>query len=139
MTHCVVWNSRKSQFNYLELAAHGIPADACVSHDFVPVMAAPYGEYLALIDVEFSSACLVMTHKNQLVISDKSTGHCVSYDGFSPLSQQEFSAYQALMSSPSGNQSLVINSDLYVLVSGYILLSFFSGHVLGKILKRLGK
>ncbi|MCG7500062.1 hypothetical protein MHO82_24670 [Vibrio sp. Of7-15] len=139
MTQCVVWNSRKNQFNYLDLAEYGIPADACVSHDFVPVTTTQFGEYLALIDAEFSSACLVMTRNDQLVISDKAAGNCVSYDGFSPLSQQEFSAYQALMSSPSGNQSIVINSDLYVLVSGYILLSFFSGHVLGKILKRLGK
>ncbi|WP_084720258.1 hypothetical protein [Vibrio neptunius] len=35
--------------------------------------------------------------------------------------------------------SLTIDSDLYQLVSGYLLLSFVSGHVLGRIVKTLGR
>ncbi|CAK2065578.1 conserved hypothetical protein [Vibrio crassostreae] len=39
----------------------------------------------------------------------------------------------------SASQSLSIDSELYTAVSGWILLSFVSGHVLGRILKTLGK
>ncbi|MFS1981084.1 hypothetical protein BCU36_018745 [Vibrio lentus] len=39
----------------------------------------------------------------------------------------------------SGSQSLNIDQELYTTVSGWILLSFVSGHVLGRILKTLGK
>ncbi|CAH6810178.1 conserved hypothetical protein [Vibrio chagasii] len=39
----------------------------------------------------------------------------------------------------SGAQSLTIDSELYTTVSGWVLLSFVSGHVLGRILKTLGK
>jgi len=39
----------------------------------------------------------------------------------------------------SASQSLNIDSELYTAVSGWILLSFVSGHVLGRILKTLGK
>ncbi|MDA0153788.1 hypothetical protein V5098_21345 [Vibrio coralliirubri] len=39
----------------------------------------------------------------------------------------------------SASQSLTIDSELYTTVSGWILLSFVSGHVLGRILKTLGK
>ncbi|SON48617.1 conserved protein of unknown function [Vibrio tapetis subsp. tapetis] len=34
---------------------------------------------------------------------------------------------------------LTIDPEIYTLVSGYMLLSFLSGHVLGRILKGLGK
>ncbi|MEZ9824917.1 hypothetical protein AB4296_07960 [Vibrio cyclitrophicus] len=37
------------------------------------------------------------------------------------------------------SQSLSIDGELYTTVSGWILLSFVSGHVLGRILKTLGK
>ncbi len=39
----------------------------------------------------------------------------------------------------SASQSLTIDPELYTTVSGWILLSFVSGHVLGRILKTLGK
>ena len=39
----------------------------------------------------------------------------------------------------TASQSLNIDSELYTAVSGWILLSFVSGHVLGRILKTLGK
>ncbi|CAH7383079.1 conserved hypothetical protein [Vibrio chagasii] len=39
----------------------------------------------------------------------------------------------------TASQSLNIDSELYNAVSGWILLSFVSGHVLGRILKTLGK
>ncbi|MBN3572085.1 hypothetical protein [Vibrio neptunius] len=35
--------------------------------------------------------------------------------------------------------SLTIDSDLYQLVSGYLLLSFVTGHVLGRIVKTMGR
>ncbi|MEZ8039633.1 MULTISPECIES: hypothetical protein [Vibrio] len=44
--------------------------------------------------------------------------------------------YNNLVSTP---QSLNIDTELYTTVSGWILLSFVSGHVLGRILKTLGK
>ncbi|MEZ9035370.1 hypothetical protein AB6E19_04440 [Vibrio cyclitrophicus] len=39
----------------------------------------------------------------------------------------------------TASQSLSIDGELYTTVSGWILLSFVSGHVLGRILKTLGK
>ncbi|PMH07818.1 hypothetical protein [Vibrio splendidus] len=39
----------------------------------------------------------------------------------------------------SASQSLTIEPELYTTVSGWILLSFVSGHVLGRILKTLGR
>jgi len=39
----------------------------------------------------------------------------------------------------SASQSLTIDPELYTTVSGWILLSFVSGHVLGRILKTLGR
>ncbi|MEZ8474942.1 hypothetical protein ITG08_20490 [Vibrio cyclitrophicus] len=39
----------------------------------------------------------------------------------------------------TASQSLSIDAELYTTVSGWILLSFVSGHVLGRILKTLGK
>lgn len=41
--------------------------------------------------------------------------------------------------SPSTVSGLTINQELYTTVSGWLLLSFVSGHVLGRILKTLGK
>ncbi|ASW82388.1 hypothetical protein EAY03_16670 [Vibrio anguillarum] len=35
--------------------------------------------------------------------------------------------------------SLTIDSQLYTDVTGYLLLSFVSGHILGRILKGLGR
>jgi hypothetical protein len=40
---------------------------------------------------------------------------------------------------PALNGELTINPELYSTVSGWLLLSFISGHVLGRILKTLGK
>lgn len=37
------------------------------------------------------------------------------------------------------SQPLEINPEIYTTVSGWILFSFVSGHVLGRILKALGK
>ncbi len=39
----------------------------------------------------------------------------------------------------SSVSELTINQELYTTVSGWLLLSFVSGHVLGRILKTLGK
>ncbi|TKF05626.1 hypothetical protein [Vibrio kanaloae] len=39
----------------------------------------------------------------------------------------------------SASQSLTIEPELYTTVSGWILFSFVSGHVLGRILKALGR
>lgn len=39
----------------------------------------------------------------------------------------------------TASQSLTIEPELYATVSGWILLSFVSGHVLGRILKTLGR
>lgn len=39
----------------------------------------------------------------------------------------------------NSNTHLTVNSEVYGLVSGYMLLSFLSGHILGRILKGLGK
>ena len=39
----------------------------------------------------------------------------------------------------SASSSLTLDADLYTTVSGWILFSFVSGHVLGRILKTLGK
>ena len=44
--------------------------------------------------------------------------------------------YRSLVTS---SQSLTVYPELYALVSGWILFSFVSGHVLGRILKTLGK
>ncbi|MCG9544804.1 hypothetical protein L1D37_13615 [Vibrio sp. Isolate33] len=52
---------------------------------------------------------------------------------FVMLSKDEYAAYI------SSTQSLDINAQLYSTVSGWILFSFVSGHVLGRILKSLGK
>ncbi|EGS66788.1 hypothetical protein VCBJG01_3702 [Vibrio cholerae BJG-01] len=35
--------------------------------------------------------------------------------------------------------SVTIDPDIYYHVSGYLLLSFLSGHVLGRILKTMGR
>lgn len=36
-------------------------------------------------------------------------------------------------------EGVTVDADLYTTVSGWILVSFVSGHVLGRILKGLGK
>ncbi|AYV19849.1 hypothetical protein AAFX24_00040 [Vibrio mediterranei] len=52
----------------------------------------------------------------------------------------EYQDYQLLNSlSSSVGSDITIDSDVYVTVTGYLLLSFVSGHVLGRILKTFGK
>lgn len=50
------------------------------------------------------------------------------------LTQEEV---QQLTTSPVG--SLTIDSEVYTTVTGFLLLSFLSGHILGRIVKALGR
>lgn len=40
---------------------------------------------------------------------------------------------------PDSDFSLDIDSSLYTTVSGYMLLAFVSGHILGRIIKTMGR
>ncbi|WP_159656615.1 hypothetical protein [Vibrio atypicus] len=53
------------------------------------------------------------------------------------LSVNEFQSLTLSASNP--DYELTIDTELYSLVSGWLLFSFVSGHVLGRILKGLGK
>ncbi|AYV19811.1 hypothetical protein [Vibrio mediterranei] len=56
---------------------------------------------------------------------------------FVVMEYQDYQLVRNLSSSSSGD--ITIHSDVYVMVTGYLLLSFVSGHVLGRILKTFGK
>ncbi|MEZ8323180.1 hypothetical protein AB4401_09950 [Vibrio cyclitrophicus] len=71
--------------------------------------------------------CITTTQQGYLVTSPDSDCQLVM------LSDTE---YNNLVTT---SQSLSIDGELYTTVSGWILLSFVSGHVLGRILKTLGK
>lgn len=70
----------------------------------------------------------------------------IQYNGYLMLAPQGFdctyvtltpSELEQLQSNSLG--SLTIDSQLYTDVTGYLLLSFVSGHILGRILKGLGR
>ena len=73
------------------------------------------------------SLCIAVTDWGSLEITTSSIEECTSYVLVSA------SAYRNSV----GN--LEIDSALYQTVSGYILLSFVGGHVLGRIIKTLSK
>ncbi|ENM5724763.1 hypothetical protein V4V56_000671 [Vibrio mimicus] len=73
--------------------------------------------------------------------------HCViAYNGYLMLAPQGFDCTYVMLT-PSEldgfkNTSLgsvTIDPDIYYHVSGYLLLSFLAGHVLGRLLKTLGR
>ncbi len=70
--------------------------------------------------------CVTTTRKGLLKLSNSSDCQ------FVVLSNDE---YSGLLHSSQLN----IDGELYATVSGWILFSFVSGHVLGRILKSLGK
>ncbi|MBT2915892.1 hypothetical protein [Vibrio anguillarum] len=70
----------------------------------------------------------------------------IQYNGYLMLAPQGFdctyvrltpSELEQLQSNSLG--SLTIDPQLYADVSGYLLLAFVSGHVLGRVLKGLGR
>lgn len=70
----------------------------------------------------------------------------IAYNGYLMLAPQD-AACTYTMLTPSElealqNQSLgsvTIDSEIYTTVSGYLLLSLVSGHILGRILKTFGR
>ncbi|MDE1333352.1 hypothetical protein [Vibrio aestuarianus] len=70
----------------------------------------------------------------------------IQYNGYLMLAPQGFDCTYVILTpseleelKTSLDGSLTIDSQLYADVSGYLLLAFVSGHVLGRILKGLGR
>lgn len=70
----------------------------------------------------------------------------IQYNGYLMLAPQGFDCTYVILTPSELEQlennllgSLKIDSQLYVDVTGYLLLSFMSGHILGRILKGLGR
>lgn len=64
-----------------------------------------------------------------------------NYLKLDPVTNLESCSYVLINSSelPSSNLELNIDPELYTTVSGYMLLAFVSGHVLGRIIKTMGR
>ncbi|WP_235800341.1 hypothetical protein, partial [Vibrio anguillarum] len=70
----------------------------------------------------------------------------IQYNGYLMLAPQGFDCTYVILTPSELEQlqsnslgSLTIDPQLYTDVTGYILLSFVSGHILGRILKVLGR
>ncbi|MBT2960895.1 hypothetical protein PL85_18415 [Vibrio anguillarum] len=70
----------------------------------------------------------------------------IQYNGYLMLAPQGFDCTYVILTPSELEQlqsnslgSLSIDPQLYTDVTGYILLSFVSGHILGRILKVLGR
>lgn len=70
----------------------------------------------------------------------------IQYNGYLMLAPQGFDCTYVILTpseldglEKSFEGSLTIDPQLYAHVSGYLLLSFVAGHVLGRILKALGR
>ncbi|UJQ40399.1 MULTISPECIES: hypothetical protein [Vibrio] len=70
----------------------------------------------------------------------------IQYNGYLMLAPQGFDCTYVILTPSELEQlqsnslgSLTIDSQLYTDVTGYLLLSFVSGHILGRILKGLGR
>ncbi|WP_240507692.1 MULTISPECIES: hypothetical protein [unclassified Vibrio] len=70
----------------------------------------------------------------------------IQYNGYLMLAPQGFDCTYVILTPSELEQlqsnslgSLTIDPQLYDDVSGYLLLAFVSGHVLGRILKGLGR
>ncbi|WP_194577701.1 hypothetical protein [Vibrio anguillarum] len=70
----------------------------------------------------------------------------IQYNGYLMLAPRGFDCTYVILTPSELEQlqsnslgSLTIDSQLYADVSGYLLLAFVSGHVLGRILKGLGR
>ncbi|WP_232734465.1 hypothetical protein [Vibrio anguillarum] len=70
----------------------------------------------------------------------------IQYNGYLMLAPQGFDCAYVILTPSELEQlqsnslgSLTIDPQLYTDVTGYILLSFVSGHILGRILKVLGR
>lgn len=72
------------------------------------------------------SRCLATRSDGSLVLASPEIQEC----SYVVLSRAEHHSY---------SQGITIDKELYTTVSGWILVSFVSGHVLGRILKGLGK
>ncbi|WP_171375511.1 hypothetical protein [Vibrio aestuarianus] len=70
----------------------------------------------------------------------------IQYNGYLMLAPQGFDCTYVILTPSELEQlqnnllgSLTIDSQLYTDMTGYLLLSFASGHILGRILKGLGR
>ena len=70
----------------------------------------------------------------------------IAYNGYLMLAPQGFDCTYVVLTPSELDEirntslgSVTIDPDIYYLVSGYLLLSFLSGHVLGRILKTMGR
>lgn len=70
----------------------------------------------------------------------------IQYNGYLMLAPQGFDCTYVILTpseldglKESFGGSLTIDPQLYADVSGYFLLSFVAGHILGRILKALGR
>ncbi|WP_249339529.1 MULTISPECIES: hypothetical protein [unclassified Vibrio] len=70
----------------------------------------------------------------------------IQYNGYLMLAPQGFDCTYVILTPSELEQlqsnslgSLTIDPQLYTDVTGYLLLSFVSGHILGRILKGLGR
>ncbi|CAK4075885.1 hypothetical protein [Vibrio sp. 16] len=78
------------------------------------------------------AVCLNQVAADIYVLQDGNT-NCSMY----ALSVNEFQTLT--LTASTTDYELNIDTELYSLVSGWLLFSFVSGHVLGRILKSLGK
>ncbi|PSU02971.1 hypothetical protein C9I92_25015 [Photobacterium ganghwense] len=72
--------------------------------------------------------CLIVDDNNQATISNAPSNECQGYMIPSAVEYQSFI-----------NPSLEIDVELFNLVSGALLVTFITGHVLGRIVRYLGK
>ncbi len=70
----------------------------------------------------------------------------IAYNGYLMLSPQGFDCTYVVLTPSELDEirntslgSVTIDPDIYYHVSGYLLLSFLSGHILGRILKTMGR
>lgn len=70
----------------------------------------------------------------------------IAYNGYLMLAPQGFDCTYVVLTPSELDEirntslgSVTIDPDIYYQVSGYLLLSFLSGHVLGRILKTMGR
>lgn len=74
-----------------------------------------------------------------MYISTLSNSDCIA-NKFTALTYDEYSEYVELKNaSHEVLPPFVIDSQVYSVTSGYLLLSFVSGHILGRIVKTMGK
>lgn len=93
-----------------------------------------------VISVQSGNAILStsFTNENNAVTGKQNCDWSVSATGSLLKAQKQFEMLSA-QSPVSSDYELTINPEIYTTVSGWILVSFVSGHVLGRILKTLGK